>query len=95
MSALGTDTLFLGDLPSTVEDNLAIPDIDVLMVSHHGSRFSTSDRLLEAAKPEQAVLSYGRNNYGHPNEDVLTRLKAHGARVFHTREEGAVRVELE
>ena len=95
LSALGQDALFLGDLPSTVEDTLAVPDVDILMVAHHGSRFSTSDRLLEAAKPEQAVLSYGRNNYGHPNGDVLTRLKAHGAQVFHTYEQGAVRVGLE
>ncbi len=95
LSALGQDALFLGDLPSTVEDTLAVPDVDILMVSHHGSRFSTSDRLLGAAKPEQAVLSYGRNNYGHPNGDVLTRLKAHGAQVFHTYEQGAVRVGLE
>lgn len=91
----GKDALFLGDLPSTVEDTLAVPDVDVLMVAHHGSRFSTSDRLLDAARPEKAVLSYGRNNYGHPNDDVLKRLKAHGVQVFHIRKQGAVRVGLE
>lgn len=94
LSTLGKDALFLGDLPSTVEDTLAVPDIDVLMVAHHGSRFSTSDRLLEAAQPERAVLSYGRNTYGHPHEDVLRRLQAHGAQISQTHEQGAVRVSL-
>ena len=94
LNALGSKALFLGDLPSEIEDTLAVPDVDIMMVAHHGSRFSTSDTLLTAAKPEQAVLSYGRNNYGHPNPDVLTRLTAHGAAVFATHEAGAVRLPL-
>ncbi len=94
LNALGSKALFLGDLPSEIEDILAVPDIDILKVAHHGSRFSTSDTLLTAANPEQAVLSYGRNNYGHPNPDVLARLKAHGAAVFATHEAGAVRLPL-
>ncbi len=94
LSALGTTALFLGDAASTVEDVLAVPDIDVLMVSHHGSRFSTSDALLRAAQPERAVLSYGRNTYGHPHPDVLARLQAHGVSVAHTHLEGAVRIPL-
>ena len=94
LHALGTKALFLGDVPSTVENVLAVPDVDILMVAHHGSRFSTSDALLTAAKPEQAVLSYGRNNYGHPNPDVLTRLQNHGVAVFETHRAGAVRLPL-
>lgn len=95
LSALGTDALFLGDMPSAVEDVLAVPDVDVMLAAHHGSRFSTSKRLLEAAQPEEAVLSYGRNTYGHPNPDVLRRLRAAGTAVHQTFLEGAVRVGLE
>ena len=94
LNALGSKALFLGDLPSEIEDTLAVPDVDVLLVAHHGSRFSTSDALLTAAKPEQAVLSYGRSNYGHPNPDVLERLKTSGVAVFATHEAGAVRLPL-
>ena len=94
LSAFGMEALFLGDAPSEVENVLAVPDVDVLMVAHHGSRFSTSDALLRAAQPEQAVLSYGRNSYGHPHPDVLARLRAHGAEVSHTYREGAVRIPL-
>jgi len=84
--------LFLGDVSSEVEAALAVPDVDVLMAAHHGSRFSTSEALVAAAQPELAVLSYGRNGYGHPHPDVLARL--HGARVHHTKREGALRVPL-
>lgn len=89
-----TRALFLGDAASVVEDVLAVPDVDILMVAHHGSRFSTSGTLLRAAQPERAVLSYGRNNYGHPHPDVLARLRARGVEISHTYLEGAVRVPL-
>ncbi|WMT57749.1 DNA internalization-related competence protein ComEC/Rec2 [Truepera radiovictrix] len=86
--------LFLGDAPAEVEAALAVPRVPVLMAAHHGSRFSTSEALLLAAQPEVAVLSYGRNNYGHPHPDVLARLEAAGAQVRHTYLEGAVRLPL-
>ena len=89
-----TKTLFLGDLSGTVEAELFVPDVDILMVAHHGSKHSTSETLLRSAQPEQAVLSYGRNGYGHPNEEVLTRLRAHGVNVLETRTSGAVRLPL-
>jgi competence protein ComEC len=87
--------LFLGDVAAAVEETLAVPDVDFMMVAHHGSRFSTSEALLLAARPEVAVLSYGRNTYGHPHPDVLARLEASGAEVRHTHLEGAVRLPLE
>ena len=90
----GSKALFQGDAGVLVEDELAFPDVDVLMVGHHGSRFSTSEALLRAARPETAVISYGRNTYGHPNPDVVERLRAHGATVHETFKEGAVRVPL-
>ncbi len=90
----GAKALFQGDAGVLVEDELAFPDVDILMVGHHGSRFSTSEALLRAARPETAVISYGRNTYGHPNPDVVARLRAHGVTVHETFKEGAVRVPL-
>lgn len=87
--------LLLGDVAAAVEEALAVPGLDILMAAHHGSRFSTSEALLLAARPEVAMLSYGRNNYGHPHPDVLERLEASGAEVQHTYLEGAVRLPLE
>ena len=86
--------LFLGDLGVAVEPELALPSVDVLMVGHHGSRGSTSEGLVRAASPSLAVVSVGRNAYGHPTTEVLERLRAHGATVLTTLERGAVRVGL-
>lgn len=84
--------VFLGDLGVDTETRLAVPPLDVLMVGHHGSRGSTSETLVRAAGPKLAVVSVGRNRYGHPHPTVIERLAAHGATVLTTLEHGAVRV---
>ena len=43
LSYEGTKALFQGDASMMVEDELAFPDVDILMVGHHGSRFSTTE----------------------------------------------------
>ena len=86
--------LFLGDVSASIERQLAFPDVDVVMAGHHGSSHSTSAALLQATTPDIAVISYGRNTYGHPHPSVLRRLEAVNARVFETYQHGAVRVSL-
>jgi len=83
--------VFLGDLPVGTEARLDVGRLDVLKVAHHGSRFSTGDALLQETRPRDAVVSVGRNTYGHPSADVLARLRAHGVRVWRTDESGAIR----
>lgn len=90
--------LFLGDLPAAAEIEIAARHGErlrsrILKVGHHGSATSTATALLEAAKPEAAVISVGRGNrYGHPAPVVLERLEAHGVRVFRTDLHGWIRV---
>ena len=68
----------------------------VLQVSHHGSRFSTSEAFLRALQPSAAVISVGKNNrYGHPHQETLERLETAGAAVFRTDHEGAVLIRTE
>lgn len=86
--------LFLGDVGEATERELAVPRVHVLKVGHHGSRYSTSEALLRAARPRLAVVSVGENRYGHPHPSVLERLAAHGAAVVTTQDAGAVRVPL-
>lgn len=64
-------------------------DTDVLKVPHHGSKTSTSVRLLRAVNPSLAVVSVGLGNrYGHPHADVFTRLS--GVPVLRTDAHGTV-----
>ena len=89
--------LLPGDAGEAVERRLVsegVAPVDVLKVSHHGSRSASSAGFLARLRPTVAVISCGRNNhYGHPTREVLERLDAVGARVYRTDEEGAVLVE--
>lgn len=68
-----------------------IPDLDVLIVGHHGSKYSTGEILLEQTKPEIAIISVGENNpYGHPAEETLERLKEFGCTVYRTDLHGTI-----
>ena len=89
------DTSFLltGDLPheeSVLRDEAPVT---VLKVAHHGSRYSSSAAFLNMIRPKEAVISVGKNSYGHPAPDVLERLRQSGAVVHRTDEEGDVRYE--
>jgi competence protein ComEC len=62
-----------------------LPDVDLLIAGHHGSKNSTSRELLQAVTPETVFISVGKNNsYGHPAGDTLERLKEFGCAVYRT-----------
>ncbi|MBX9927677.1 MAG: DNA internalization-related competence protein ComEC/Rec2 [Gemmatimonadaceae bacterium] len=64
---------------------------DVLKVAHHGSATSTTDAFLAAVQPSIALISVGaRNRYGHPAASVERRLRAGGAEVHRTDQEGTI-----
>lgn len=68
-----------------------IPDLDVLVVGHHGSKNSTGEILLEQTRPEVAIISVGENNpHGHPAEETLERLKEFGCTVYRTDLHGTI-----
>jgi competence protein ComEC len=65
----------------------------VLKVGHHGSRYATSEDFLRRVKPEIALISDGETNrYGHPNQEVLDRLRAANVRVYRTDLQGDITI---
>lgn len=86
------DVLLPGDISSQIEVQLDLGDIEVLKVAHHGSKFSTSEEFLEKVKPELAVVSVGKNRFGHPTREVLERLETLGIALLRTDQEGEVEV---
>ncbi len=85
--------LFTGDLGIAQEriiiDNNIDVGADVLKVSHHGSKYSTSEEFVEAVGCDIAVISAGKNNYyGHPHSETMERLKE--TESFVTAFDGAV-----
>jgi len=82
------NSLITGDMNSSSERSLLrfaeLPEIDLLVVGHHGSRHSTSEELLAAVLPEIAVIPVGRNSFGHPSEETLGRLEQYSVTVYQT-----------
>lgn len=83
------DILITGDKDQEEEKQLlrdvALPQIDILIVGHHGSASSTSMELLDAIRPSVAVISAdGNYNYGHPSVQTLMKLEIYGCRVLRT-----------
>jgi competence protein ComEC len=103
---MGINILFMGDASSNVEQRLVWRGIldrerfetvpyKIIKISHHGSGEATSKELLEAIKPDLAIISVGKDNkFGHPTKEVLDRLEAAGVEVRRTDREGDLVVEL-
>jgi len=65
---------------------------DVIKVGHHGSSGSTGEKFLDKVSPKYAVISVGRDNsYGHPDKEVIKRLKDHGVTIYRTDENGNIK----
>jgi competence protein ComEC len=80
---------------SEPEWSYGIEPVDLLKVGHHGSRGSTGSELLRRTSPRAAVISLGRNNYGHPAPATLARLADAGVRVWRTDVSGHVSVDTD
>jgi competence protein ComEC len=93
-----TSFLFMGDAETVTERWLLAARADVharvLKVAHHGSRFSSTARFLDAVAPEIAVISVGaENDYQHPAPSTVRRLGAGGVRLFRTDLDGTVTIQ--
>ena len=93
----GSSVLMTGDIDEKGEMTLiADTDIkaDILKIAHHGSRYSSCEKFIEAAAPETAVIQVGKNTYGHPSEEVIKRLEEHKITVLRNDEQGAVGIRV-
>ncbi len=89
------DILITGDLSFDGERILVqrheLPQLELLVAGHHGSKNSTSVELLEETRPEYVLISAGRNNrYGHPASATLERLLQFGCNILCTKDNGTI-----
>ena len=91
---VGTKTfLFTGDAPTSAILQSNPGHIDVLKLSHHGSRTGTTEQLVRKLSPSYAVLSYALDNsYGHPMQSVLNALHKHSVEVWGTGANGTITI---
>ncbi|WP_060891605.1 ComEC/Rec2 family competence protein [Streptomyces europaeiscabiei] len=95
----GLTLLLLGDLEPPGQRELArsqeaaaLGAVDVVKVAHHGSSYQDPG-LIRAMAPRLALISVGADNpYGHPAPSTVAALRAGGAMVLRTDEDGAIAV---
>jgi competence protein ComEC len=86
----GNGILLTGDAGSDIEREMLSHfksglQSNILKVGHHGSRTSSSDAFLARVRPDYAFISVGlNNNYGHPHQEALDRLRNAGAKIYMT-----------
>jgi beta-lactamase superfamily II metal-dependent hydrolase len=89
--------LLPGDAEEQTEHRMLTKDLNlkaaVLKVAHHGSKYATSQDLVDRAKPQVAIVSCGEwNRYGHPSQVVLDRLKAANVKLYRTDLQGEITI---
>ena len=89
--------LLTGDASEKVEEAVVKDNpnlqFSILKAGHHGSRTSSGEALLKLVQPRLAFISCGKHNhYGHPSPETLARLKANGAIIFRTDQDGQIRL---
>lgn len=94
--------IFTGDIEEVAEKEIVekYKDTDslkatILKVAHHGSKTSSIQDFLQLVSPRIALIGVGENNtFGHPNTNVLERLKVLGAKVYRTDLYGEIQIQV-
>ncbi len=63
---------------------------DYLKIGHHGSDSSTSEEWLEVVRPKVAIVSVGKNKFGHPSLRVARKLERMSVDIWRTDEKGDI-----
>lgn len=88
--------LFTGDGDSKIQPQVMaendLQQVKLIKVPHHGSKTGMLGEFLDVLKPEEAVVSVGKNSYGHPAKEALNLLERRGIKVRRTDWEGDVEI---
>ena len=77
---------------ATSNERNATRSLSVLQVPHHGSRFGLTSEILDILNPNLAVISVGKNSYGHPTQFILDLLKSKNIKTLRTDQNGEVEI---
>ena len=94
------DILITGDRSRDGELRLLqrteLPELELLIAGHHGSKYSSCEAFLEQSNSEIAVISSGRGNrYGHPHKETIERLESIGSKVLRNDEKGQISIKVD
>lgn len=87
--------ILMGDADRTVQKDIVLYNnlmpLDILKYPHHGSKTGMDKTFLELIKPKEAVISVGKNSYGHPTTEALDLLKSERVKIRRTDLEGEIK----
>lgn len=87
-----TSFLFTGDISRNIERlliNVYELDVDVLKVSHHGSKTGSDSQFIGNILPTYAIISTS-GYYGHPHEETINALDSFKVNTLSTKIEGTI-----
>ena len=95
--------IFTGDISSEIErliidrymDESGKLSSDILKVAHHGSKYSSDEEFVKLVGAKLAVISVGKNTYGHPASETIMKLEESGTKVLRTDKSGAIVVKTD
>ncbi len=95
MKIYNTQVLSFGDATREVENDIVkkyeLSNVDILKLSHHGSKTSSSEYFLTKVKPNIGIISSGRNNrFNHPSQETLDTLEKLHVDYLNTQTSGTV-----
>lgn len=92
-SVLLTGDSQAAELQEAVDNGLIPKDgVKILQVPHHGSKTGLNPAVIEALNPKIAVISVGKNKYGHPSQEVLKLLNDHKVKILRTDQKGDIEI---
>jgi beta-lactamase superfamily II metal-dependent hydrolase len=91
------DVLFTGDADDHVEHyytgmQIGSRPIEILKVPHHGSKTGMMDNFISWVHPNIAIISVGKNTYGHPSKTAIDLLSKELAKVYRTDQSGDIEI---
>lgn len=92
--------LFTGDIEEIAENSILEMnenklEADILKVAHHGSKTSSIKEFLKEVNPKIVLIGVGeKNKFGHPNMEVLERIKMFTNKIYRTDLDGEISIEI-
>ena len=92
--------LFTGDIEEIAEEKILSLyknklKSTILKIAHHGSKTSSMQEFIDAVSPGISLIGVGKNNnFGHPNEEIIQRLKNKNIKVYRTDKNGEIKIEF-
>lgn len=86
-----------GDLGTELEEKVSQNQeltVNILKLSHHGSKNSSSIDFLSRVYPKLGIISVGKNSYGHPSYQAIDNLEKLDIKYLRTDLDGDIKIDI-